>query len=175
MIQPIADEASHKKALRRAEQLWDAEPGSAGERELDALATLIDVYEQRTFPIEALGPLEAIKTRCEYLGWSRRDLEQLIGSRARVSEVLSGRRPLTLAMIRRLHEAFGCTRLDHVGQISVRKFCLQSSTSRAGQCRITSIPDRPSPGWHGRAARRYPGISASTSFVRSSSDCCHPR
>lgn len=45
MIQPVTDEASHKKALRRAEQLWDAEPGSSGERELDALATLIDVYE----------------------------------------------------------------------------------------------------------------------------------
>lgn len=105
MIQPITDEASHKKALRRAEQLWDAEPGSAGERELDALATLIDVYEQRSFPIDALGPLDAIKVRCEYLGWTRRELEPLIGSRARVSEVLSGKRPLTLAMIRRLHEA----------------------------------------------------------------------
>jgi HTH-type transcriptional regulator/antitoxin HigA len=105
MIQPITDEISHKKALRRAEQLWDAEPGSAAERELDALATLIDVYEQRRFPIEALGPLDAIKARCEYLGWTRRELEPLIGSRARVSEVLSGRRPLTLAMIRRLHEA----------------------------------------------------------------------
>jgi HTH-type transcriptional regulator/antitoxin HigA len=105
MLQPIADEASHKKALRRAEQLWDAEPGSSAERELDALATLIDVYEQRTFPIEALGPLDAIKARCEYLGWTRRDLEPLIGSRARVSEVLSGKRSLTLVMIRRLHEA----------------------------------------------------------------------
>jgi len=105
MIQPVTDEASHRKALRRAEQLWDAEPGSPAERELDALATLIDVYEQRTCPIEALGPLEAIKVRCEYLGWTRRDLEQLIGARSRVSEVLSGKRPLTLAMIRRLHEA----------------------------------------------------------------------
>jgi HTH-type transcriptional regulator/antitoxin HigA len=105
MIQPVTDEASHKKALRRAEQLWDAEPGSAGERELDALATLIDVYEQRAFPIDALGPLDAIKVRCDYLGWTRRDLEPLIGSRARVSEVLSGKRPLTLVMIRRLHTA----------------------------------------------------------------------
>ena len=105
MIQPISDETSHGKALRRAEQLWDAEPGSAAERELDALATLIDVYEQRTFPIDALGPLDAIKVRCDYLAWTRRDLEPLIGSRARVSEVLSGKRPLTLAMIRRLHEA----------------------------------------------------------------------
>jgi HTH-type transcriptional regulator/antitoxin HigA len=109
MIHPITDETSHRKALRRAEQLWDAEPGTPGERELDALATLIDVYEQRTFPIDALDPLDAIKARCEYLGWTRRDLEPLIGSRARVSEVLSGKRPLTLAMIRRLRDALGIT------------------------------------------------------------------
>jgi HTH-type transcriptional regulator / antitoxin HigA len=105
MIHPITNDASHRKALRRAEELWDSEPGSPGDRELDALATLIDVYEQRTFPIVALGPIDAIKVRCEYLGWTRRDLESLVGSRARVSEVLSGKRPLTLAMIRRLHDA----------------------------------------------------------------------
>jgi HTH-type transcriptional regulator / antitoxin HigA len=104
VIKPISDETSHRKALQRAEQLWDAAPGSPGERELDALATLIDVYEQRKFPIDALSPLDAIKVRCEYLGWTRRDLEPLIGSRARVSEVLAGKRPLTLAMIRRLHD-----------------------------------------------------------------------
>ena len=107
MIHPISDEASHRKALRRAEQLWDAESGSPAERELDALATLIDVYEQRTFPIDALSPVDAVRVRCEYLGLTRRDLEPLIGSRARVSEVLSGKRSLTLAMIRRLHDALG--------------------------------------------------------------------
>jgi HTH-type transcriptional regulator / antitoxin HigA len=105
MIEPVADKASHRKALRRIEELWDAEPGSREERELDALATLVDAYERRVSPIEPLGPIEAIEARCEYLGWGRRELEPLIGSRARVSEVLSGRRPLSLAMIRRLHEA----------------------------------------------------------------------
>lgn len=105
MIEPISDSAAHRKALRRIEKLWDAKPGSREERELDALATLVDAYERRTYVIEPLSPIEAIKVRCEQLGWSRKELEQLIGSRARVSEVLTGKRPLTLPMIRSIHRA----------------------------------------------------------------------
>ncbi|HVZ32880.1 MAG TPA: helix-turn-helix domain-containing protein [Polyangiaceae bacterium] len=155
MIHPIADEASHRKALRRAEQLWNAEPGSAGERELDALATLIDVYEQRTFPIEALGPLDAIKTRCEYLGWSRRDLEQVIGSRARVSEVLSGKRPLTLAMIRRLHEALDIPADILIAEVSpsVSKRPLARARKRAPSTRNAAEQGIAADGHLGRAAR----------------------
>src|SRR3954468_3305105 len=105
MIEPIVDTLSHQKALHRIEKLWDAKPGSREESELDALATLVDAYERRAFPIEPLSPVEAIKVRCEQLGWSRKELEPLIGSRARVSEVLTGRRPLTLPMIRSIHRA----------------------------------------------------------------------
>ncbi|SRR6266542_251561 len=89
MIEPIVDEQSHKRALRRIEKLWNAQPGSSEEQELDALATLVDAYEQRAFPVLPLDAVEAIRTRCEQLGWTRRQLEPLIGSRARVSEVLS--------------------------------------------------------------------------------------
>lgn len=104
MIEPVVDSTSHQKALRRIEKLWDAKPGSREERELDALATLVDAYERRAFPIQALSAIEAITTRLEQLGWTRKELEPLIGSRARVSEVLTGRRQLTLAMIRNIHE-----------------------------------------------------------------------
>lgn len=105
MIEPVVDANSHQKALRRIEKLWGAKPGSHEERELDALATLVDAYERRAFPIEQLSAIEAITARCEQLGWSRKELEPLIGSRARVSEVLTGRRLLTLPMIRGIHRA----------------------------------------------------------------------
>ncbi|MEN9595151.1 MAG: hypothetical protein RLY23_1634 [Actinomycetota bacterium] len=103
MLNPVSDPESHSRALERVEQIWNAAPGSAEETELDALATLIEAYERRLFPVPPLDPIQAIKLRCDDLGWSRRDLEPLIGSRARVSEVLSGKRTLTLAMIRKLH------------------------------------------------------------------------
>jgi HTH-type transcriptional regulator / antitoxin HigA len=107
MIRPIIDDESHAKALRRIEQLWNARPGTPEQQELDALATLVDAYERRVVPIEAPTPIAAILARCEELGWTRIELEPLIGSRARVSEILSGKRSLTLAMIRRLHDAMG--------------------------------------------------------------------
>lgn len=107
MIEPVVDPASHAMALRRIEELWDAKPGSREERELDALATLVDAYERRAFPVQQLTPIEAIPSRCQELGWSRKDLEPLIGTRARVSEVLTGQRALTLPMIRALHLALG--------------------------------------------------------------------
>lgn len=107
IIEPVADEKSHRKALRQIEQLWDAAPGSAQQRHLDALATLVDAYERRTTPIPPPDPVDAIAFRMEALGLTRRHLEPYIGSRARVSEVLTRKRALTLAMIRKLHQNLG--------------------------------------------------------------------
>jgi len=107
MVEPVHDRKTHRKALRQIEELWDAAPGSPEARELDAVATLVDAYERKQFPILPPDPVEAIRARCEQLGWTRKDLEPLIGSRARVSEILGRRRALTLPMIRRLHAALG--------------------------------------------------------------------
>lgn len=106
-IRPIRNDADYRAAVARIEGLMDARPGSREADELDVLATLVDKYEAQAFPIEAPSPIDAITFRMEQAGLSKRDLEPLIGSRARVSEVLSGKRPLTLPMIRALHERLG--------------------------------------------------------------------
>jgi HTH-type transcriptional regulator/antitoxin HigA len=146
MIEPVADAASHQKALRRIEKLWDAKSGSREERELDALATLVDAYERRAFRIEPLSPIEAIKVRCEQLGWSRKELEPLIGSRARVSEVLTGKRSLTLGMIRSIHRAMAIpaeilisgTRKGRSAPDRGRRNATGPSVARAAKQRATS-------------------------------------
>jgi HTH-type transcriptional regulator/antitoxin HigA len=102
-IQPIRTDEQHQDAVARIRQLIGSRPGSQESDELEVLATLVDAYESRHFPMEAPDPITLIKFQMEQRGLSRKDLEPLIGSRARVSEVLSGKRSLTLPMIRRLH------------------------------------------------------------------------
>jgi HTH-type transcriptional regulator/antitoxin HigA len=106
-IEPIRTDADHAAALRRIEALMDAAPGTPEADELDVLATLVEAYEDRHFPIADPEPLAAIQFRMEQLGLTRKDLEPLLGSRGRVSEVLTGRRALSLQMIRRLHRELG--------------------------------------------------------------------
>lgn len=105
-IKPIRDEAGHEGALRRVEELWDSPEGSAGSDELDVLTTLIEAYEHEHYPIDLPNPIEAIKFRLEQTGKDTRTLIGVIGQRTRVYEVMRGTRPLSLNMIRRLHEKF---------------------------------------------------------------------
>jgi HTH-type transcriptional regulator/antitoxin HigA len=104
IIRPIRNNSDHESALKRIEALMSARQDTTEGDELDVLATLVDAYEKEHFPIDAPDPIEAIKFRMEQLGLERKDLEPLLGSRARVSEVLNKRRGLSLAMIRSLHE-----------------------------------------------------------------------
>ena len=106
-IKPIRSPDDYEKALRRAETLWDAPPGSPQSDELDVLATLIDAYEQQRYPIDLPDPIEAIKFRLEQQGQTARALVGIIGHRTRVHEVLNGKRPLSLNMIRNLHVQLG--------------------------------------------------------------------
>jgi HTH-type transcriptional regulator / antitoxin HigA len=71
------------------------------------LSTLVEAYEARTFPMDLPDPVEAILFRMEQQGLSPKDLEPMIGKRNRVYEVLNRKRPLTLAMIWRLHTTLG--------------------------------------------------------------------
>ena len=102
-IKPIRTKSDHAAALETIERLWDAKPGTPNGDTLEVLATLVDSYERAHTPILPADPIEAIKFRMEQEGKTRKDLEPILGTRARVSEVLLGRRPLTLPMIRGLH------------------------------------------------------------------------
>ncbi|KJS27561.1 MAG: hypothetical protein VR75_02495 [Hyphomonadaceae bacterium BRH_c29] len=106
-ITPIRTEADHKAALARIDGLMDAAAGTPEADELSVLADLVEAYEAKQFPIELPTPVEAIRFRMEQAGLEPRDLEPYIGSRGKVSEVLSGKQPLTLAMIRALHTHLG--------------------------------------------------------------------
>lgn len=106
-IKPIRSEQDHAAALARIELLMDAEPGTRESDELDVLADLVEHYEKKHFPIPKPTPLEAIRFRMEQEGLTPRDLIPVFGSRAKVSEILSGKRQLTLAAARALHEHFG--------------------------------------------------------------------
>ena len=101
-IRPINTSADYRAALKEIEALIGAKKDSPEGDRLDVLATLADAYEEKRFPIEAPDPVEAIQFRMEQMGLTRKDLEPILGSRARVSEILNRRRPLTLPMIRRL-------------------------------------------------------------------------
>ena len=106
-IEPIHNDRDHARAMQRVEKLWGAKKGTPAAKKLEVLVTLIEAYEAKHHLVGSPDPIEAIRFRMEQEGLSRVDLEKLIGSRARVSEVLNRKRPLTVAMIRRLRDALG--------------------------------------------------------------------
>src|SRR5258708_23060713 len=103
-LKPIRSKADYKNALAEVERLWGAKSGTPKGDRLDVLATLIDVYEAQHFPMDPPDPIEAIQFRMEQQGLSRKDLEPLIWTRARVAEVMNRRRSLSIHIIPRLHE-----------------------------------------------------------------------
>jgi HTH-type transcriptional regulator/antitoxin HigA len=106
-IRPIRTEGDYQAALKRIERLFEAKPGTPEADCLEVLATLVDAYEEKHYAIPLPDPIEAILYQMESRGLSRRDLEPFIGSRARVSEILNRKRPLTMEMIRNLHGELG--------------------------------------------------------------------
>lgn len=109
MVKVIKTPADYRAALAQVSSLLDRNPapGTREAEELETLAVLIREYEARNFDIGSPDPIEAIKFRMEQENLSQRDLVPFIGSRSKVSEVLSGRRPLTLSMMRALHTGLG--------------------------------------------------------------------
>ncbi|MDS3862266.1 hypothetical protein RIF25_15815 [Thermosynechococcaceae cyanobacterium BACA0444] len=106
-IKPIKSEADYDAALEQIAVLMDAGPGTPEADALDVLATLVENYENQHYPIGLPDPISAIRFRMEQQELSQRDLIPFIGSRSKVSEVLSGKRSLSLQMIRNLHQGLG--------------------------------------------------------------------
>jgi HTH-type transcriptional regulator/antitoxin HigA len=104
-IRILKNEAEYEVALSEIEKLMESAVPDADRLELMAL--LVRDYEEKHYQIDMPDPVEAIKFRMEQMGLTRKDLERFIGSRSKVSEVLSGKRRLSLSMIRALHEGLG--------------------------------------------------------------------
>jgi HTH-type transcriptional regulator/antitoxin HigA len=123
-IKPIRTEEDHQAALQEVERLFNALPGTSEGDLLEVLTTLIEAYEEKHHDIPWPEPIAAIIYTMESRGLSRRDLEPYIGSRARVSEILSRKRPLSIDMIRKLHAGLGIP-----AEVLIRPYPLEKSAA----------------------------------------------
>ena len=106
-VNPIRTEQDYEAALAEIEGLMVARAGTPEGDRLDVLATLVEAWEAEHYPIEAPDPIALIHFVMEQRGLDRADLQPMLGERGRVSEILARRRPLTLAMIRKLQAGLG--------------------------------------------------------------------
>jgi HTH-type transcriptional regulator/antitoxin HigA len=120
-IKPIKNNADHDRALREIEHLWRAKGNTPEGDRLEVLMTLVENYERAHYPVDPPDPIEAIRFRLEQQGLSPRALIGVLGNRSRVYEVLRGDRPLSLAMIRRLHSRFGIPADVLIQPVAVRR------------------------------------------------------
>ncbi len=98
-VKPIRNDEEHAEAVRRIEALWDCQPGTPENDELEVLATLVDAYESTRWPEMELDPIEALRVIMEEQDRTQADLARVLGSRSRASEVLNRKRALTVEMI----------------------------------------------------------------------------
>ena len=103
-IKPLRTEADYNGALAEIEKLWGSKPDTLKGDRLDVFITLVEAYEREHHEILPPKPIDAIQFRMEQLGLTRKDMEPYIGRSGRVSEVLSGKRDLSLRMIKTLHQ-----------------------------------------------------------------------
>ena len=103
-IKPIKTERDYQDVLRQIEKLWEAKPNTSKGDTLEVLVTLVEAYEQKHYKIEPPDAVEAIKFRMDQLGLKQSDLAKYLGGRSRASEVLNGKRKLTVDMMRSLRK-----------------------------------------------------------------------
>lgn len=103
----IKTTVEHERALERIEELFTAKPGTPDGDELELLLLLVETYEAKEYPIDLPDPIEAIRFRMEQANLKQKDLVPILGSKSKVSEVLNGKRELSLTMIRKLVSELG--------------------------------------------------------------------
>ena len=103
----IKNKKDYDAALARIEKLMDAQAGTSEMDELELLTLLVELYEEKHFPLNPPDPIDAIKFRMEQLGLIQKDMIPYFGTKSKVSEVLNGKRSLTLTMIRSLNKGLG--------------------------------------------------------------------
>ncbi|MFM9047440.1 MAG: type II toxin-antitoxin system HigA family antitoxin [Cyanobium sp.] len=125
-IKPIRNEADYDLALQDIDRCLDAAAGSPERDRLEVLTVLVDDYEAKHHSISPPDPIAAIEFVLEQRGLSRKDLEGVIGSSGRISEVMNRQRPLSLAMIRKLVETF-----DLPADVLIRKTPRMQASGRS--------------------------------------------
>lgn len=106
-MKPIQTKKEHKAALNELQKLWRSKKGTLKGDQLELVMLLVEDYEKKHCPIDPPNAIDAIKFRMDQADLRQSDLVPYIGSRSRVSEILSGKRDLTLPMIRKLHVGLG--------------------------------------------------------------------
>lgn len=127
-IKAIRSEKDYESALVRIEALMEAVPGTVEFDELDVLTDLVETYESKHVPMGYPSPVAAIEFRMEQGMLTPSDLIPFIGSREKVSEILSGKRSLTMPMVRALHERLGIP-----AEVLLQQTDLTFGDGRAGQ------------------------------------------
>jgi HTH-type transcriptional regulator/antitoxin HigA len=103
-IKPVKTEQDYNMSIKRIEELWGAKRDTPEGDELDLLCTLVESYEMKHYPIAPPDPIDAIKFRMEQMGMTKADMVKYLGSQSRVSEILNGKRRLTLRMVKSLYK-----------------------------------------------------------------------
>lgn len=105
-MKPIKTDEQYEQALARVYELMEGDivESSNASDELEVLSILVKEYEQVHYPMPSPNPLEATKFHIEQMGLSEKEFNDILGHRSRKSEILSGKRKLSLAMIRKLNQ-----------------------------------------------------------------------
>lgn len=123
-LKPIRTAAEHVQAMAEIESLWNAPDGSAEADRLEVLAMLVETYEKARYPIEPPDPIDFLEHVMDTRGLTRKDLEQYIGPRGRVADIMNRTRPLSVSMIRRL-----CAGLGLPADVLIQSYALRDATA----------------------------------------------